>query len=249
MISAVWFALGTSALPAADFWQKKNYSDWTAEEVTRMLWDSPWARKAPVRLKGDAAIGGSGMGSGDMEVDNPADMHGAMDAGRGDEEGGGGPRGVGGGRAPATPSPPRIEVIVRWQTALPIKQAIARFHYGDYAQTSWKIGKMLALQEPYYIAGIIGLPQRLAGTNPDDLQSFATLKVGNLPPIRAVAVMNEKLMSAEVNVYFFFPKLQAGAHVVTAADSEVEMRLDAPKMEIRRKFKLKDLMYSGKPEL
>ena len=236
---------GSLTLFGADFWQTKKYSDWSDKEVGKMLLDSPWARKASVELRGSAV----------MDVPNPGgltDIGGDMNSRRGDlDDAGQGPsrREQTGGRPPEASSAQDKNVVVRWQSALPVKQAIARFHYGDFTEPSWNIDKMLYLDEPYYIAGIIGLPERLAGPNLKALTSVATLRLKNRPAIQAVAIQTEELMAGTVNLFFFFPKLQPGAHLITDADKEVEVVLNAPGAEVRRKFKLKDLMYNGKLEL
>jgi len=45
--------IGISALPAADFWEKKSYYEWTNQECTKMLTDSPWAWELKVYLAGN----------------------------------------------------------------------------------------------------------------------------------------------------------------------------------------------------
>ncbi len=140
-------------------------------------------------------------------------------------------------------------LIIRWQTAVPIRQAVARFHYGDEAETSEKIAQQLNREEPYYIVGILGLPLTLAGDKPEELKSRATLKVGSEPPIQPLDILTEKLMNPAFNVFFFFPKAQPGAHLITLADETVEFSFETPLAQIRRTFVLKDLIYKGKLEL
>jgi hypothetical protein len=43
-------------------------------------------------------------------------------------------------------------LIVRWQTAVPIRQAVARFHYDDQAGTLEEVAKQLNREEACYIA-------------------------------------------------------------------------------------------------
>ncbi len=144
---------------------------------------------------------------------------------------------------------PRISVIVRWQTAVPIRQAVARFHFGEESGTSEKIARMLQREEPCYIAGVVGLPGPLAGAKVEDLRSAASLRIRGRFPIPAVEILTDKLMSGAYNVFFFFPKQEPGAHIITLDDEEVEFVLDVPWMEIRRPFKLKELVYNGRLEL
>jgi hypothetical protein len=140
-------------------------------------------------------------------------------------------------------------LIIRWQTAVPIRQAVARFHFGDESGTSEKIAQQLSREEPFYITGILGLPLSLAGPKPEELRSWVSLKVGSRPPVRPVDVLTEKLMSPALNVFFFFPKLQPGAHAITLGDETVEFVLESPLVEINQIFVLKELVFAGKLEL
>jgi hypothetical protein len=140
-------------------------------------------------------------------------------------------------------------LIVRWQTAVPIRQAVARFHYGDEAGTSENIAQQLNREEPYYIVGILGLPLTLIGPKPEELKSWVSLKPGGQPPLRPVNILTDKLMSQALNVFFFFPKLQPGARLITLDDETVEFSLQSPLVEIRRMFVLKELVYASKLEL
>ncbi len=198
MFTMLWaaFVLG------ADFWIETPFYKWSDQEVGRMLTNSPWARRAEVKVKGSVPAGA-----------------------------------------------PAVYIIVRWQTAVPIRQAVARFHFGEESGTSEKIAKMLGRNEPCYIAGVLGLPGPLVGTNLEDLESAATLRIRNRPPIPAIQLLTDKLMSGAYNVFFFFPKNEPGAHVITFEDEEVEFVLDSPLVEIRRPFKLSELVYDGKLEL
>ena len=53
---------------AADFWAKKPYQSWSAEETQRMMEDSPWA--TALKLGGIQSIAGSNSGyRGEMQDD------------------------------------------------------------------------------------------------------------------------------------------------------------------------------------
>jgi hypothetical protein len=58
--------IGLSALPAADFWEKKSYYEWTKQECTKMLTDSPWAWELKVYLTGN--IGNNDAAGGQQHV-------------------------------------------------------------------------------------------------------------------------------------------------------------------------------------
>ena len=145
-------------------------------------------------------------------------------------------------------APPTVTAIVRWHTALPIKQAAARSRYGDEAATSPDAAKMLARQEQQYVVGIAGLPGRLVRGKPEQLRSSAFLKVKGQPPLQAADVKGDREQD-RANLYLFFPRGQAGSHVITLDDQEVEVLLKLPSLEIKRKFRLKEMVYEGKLEI
>ena len=55
-VVGVWLLTG-AALVAADFWEEKDFTTWSAQEVQEMLTDSPWAKQVRLLVGGrrDAA--------------------------------------------------------------------------------------------------------------------------------------------------------------------------------------------------
>lgn len=249
LATAVLMMLGLAAvaLLAADFWQTKKFTDWSDKEVQRMLKDSPWARPVEVRLGGGLGMGGMGGRGGRGGRGGGGGLPSAEMGGGGLEEGGGGGRGGGGGMG-GIEAPPTQTVIVRWHTALPIKQAVARARYGAEVSTSPEAAKMLARQETHYVVGVIGLPMAMAKMNPARMKSNALLKIKGRPPIEAEAVQAAPDQRG-ANLYLFFPKSQPGSHVIALEDNEVEVSMKLGSTEIKRKFKLKDMVFEGKLEI
>lgn len=240
----VILSLGAASLVAADFWEKKKLSDWTDKEVRKMLTNSPWARVVDVRLGGPVG-GPSGGRRGGGSRTPSAGGGGGGDIG-GDDTGGGSSR-RGGFDAPELP--PATPLTIRWHTALPVKQAVAKSRYGDEVMTSPEAAKFLSRQEERYIVGVAGIPAfAFRGADPASLKSNAVLKVKDKPPIRAEEVQASRDQRT-VDVFVIFPRGQQGSHVITLEDNEVEFSLDLGRTDIRRKFKLKDMVYEGKLEL
>ncbi len=67
----IWI-LACVALPAADFWEDKDYTSWSEEEVQEMLSDSPWSRAVTVvvgRAGGrSSAFQNTVVGDGDDDI-------------------------------------------------------------------------------------------------------------------------------------------------------------------------------------
>lgn len=247
----ITLSLAAAALTAADFWEKKKFSQWSEKEVQKMLRDSPWARPVEIRLDTMAGprAGGGGGGRGGRSRGGGGGG-GFSDAsvgagGMGGEEGG---MGRSGGGFAGPDSIPTLTVHVRWRTALPIKQAIVRGRFGDEAGSSPEAARLLSGQETAYIVEIAGLPASLARVNPEQVKAAAQLRIKDKPPIQAVDVKGGRDQGG-VNLYLIFPRGQEGSHVIVVEDREVEVFLKAGPLDIRRKFRLKDMIFEGKLEI
>src|SRR5450755_2505064 len=66
LLSALSGSLLTVALLASDFWKTKDYTQWTSDEVAKVLTDSPWAKQISVTSEqtGGEQRRGGGMGRG-----------------------------------------------------------------------------------------------------------------------------------------------------------------------------------------
>ena len=240
--------IGATTLLSADFWQHKKFSEWNEKEVAKILSDSPWARKVSAKVTGGS---GGGNRGGGMDIGGGSPSEGGdMGGGGGGRRGGGGGRRSGGGLdiPPAPPRAPTIEIVVWWHSALPIKQAIARYRFRDEAGASAEAAKMLAEEEEYHIVGLFGIPQRLAGPKPEVLKSAAVLNVRNVPSIEPAGVQVENTPGRE-SIFLFFPKHQPGAHAFKVEDNEVELVVNSPTIQFKQKFKLKDMVFDGKLEM
>jgi hypothetical protein len=236
-------ALGMSVAIAGDFWKSKKFSTWNDEESKKMLEDSPWARQVPIKYILTGGPGGGGMGGGMGR----GGMGGGMPAGG---MGGGGGEG-GGGFGPLMPPRPEMQTpkaTLRWQSALPIKQAIARIRFKDEVEKSEDAAKSLSRQEGQYILGISGVTGGPNTFKVDVLKAGATIKIGNLVPIPPSDVIVDRQGMMTV-LFFAFPKTQAGAHVIEEKDKSIEFLLKTPNMELKGKFSLDDMVYQGKLEI
>ncbi len=236
---------------AEDFWQKAKFTDWSDKDTQKMLRDSPWARQVEIRLGGGGGAGGMGGGRGGRGGGGGggADISAAPNAG--DDFGGGGTGGMGGGRGrggggQSMESAPGHVVVVRWHTALPIRQAVARIRFGKEAGTSPEAAKMLQPEEKRYVIGISELPpQVLMRSRPAELKSKAMLHVKGREPLEAGEVVAER-GERGATLYLVFPR---ASFPITLDDKEVEVVLKLTAVEIKRRFRLKDMLFDGKLEL
>src|SRR5262245_17120035 len=106
---------------AEDFWTKKEYMQWTDEEVRKIMTNSPWAKdvtvSAPVAAlggRGQRAAGG-GPSSSSTDVENPGGGGGRR--GRGGR-GGGGSGDEGGGASEAI-----VTFNISWRSPVLMRRA------------------------------------------------------------------------------------------------------------------------------
>lgn len=213
--------LALTPLMAADFWEEKKFTEWNDRQVRRILEDSPWAH--PVSVGDDRGAGGAGM----ADARNRASR---------------------GGTSTAPAAPPTVTAILRWHTALPVKQAVARMRFGAEAGTSAEAAKLLARQEDRYVLGVAGLPAGLLQDDAAAVKKGIVLKLKNKPPIPVADVQGER-KGNRVNLFLIFPKGQDGSPLIEASDGEVEVEIRLESERISRKFKLKDMMFGGKLEI
>jgi len=231
---------------AADFWTTKPFTDWNDKEVQKLLTDSPWTGKVTVSgglgLGGGAPAGkgggrGGGRGSGPQGDSVGADP--GIDGGRG----GGGGGDFGGGGAPSG-----VTVTLLWQTALPVKQALAKRRFGSEAGTSPDAKAIVERVDQVYVLTLIGMPGFAVGAAQGDkkaaLLESTTVSVNGKPPLKAVDVQISGGRGT-ANVSFLFPKTTT----FTAEDKEMEFSSKFDKTTVKHKFKLKDMVFNGKVEM
>jgi len=228
---------------AADFWTTKPFTEWNDKEVQKILSDSPWTEKVTVSAPtgggpGIAESGGGGRGGG---------RGGSRGGPQGDsinpDSSTDGGNGGGGGGAPGG-----VSVTLLWQTALPVKEALIRRQYKDEAGTSPEAKARLERVEQVYVLTLIGMPGQMPGATQADrkaeLIASTLLTVPGKPPVQAVDVQSSGGRGLG-NVSFLFPRTT----VFTADDKELEFFTKFDKIVVKKKFKLKDMVFKGKVEM
>ena len=231
------FGLG---LAAADFWQKP-YLEWSDKDTAKMLTNSPWAKSVSVSASVPGGAGGA----------PPIAPDGAGGGGGGGFGGHGGPQGGGGSEfGPGAPgsAPPSIDVVARWQSALPIRQAFVRLKFGAEADKSAEAAKVLEQQERPYEIVLSGPMGMFLGGKPGDaakaLSEVSFLSSRRTGEIKAVQIEVGK-PGKTMDVVFAFPRSMP----FTVEDKEVELVTKLGTSTLKYKFKLKDMVLNGKLEM
>ncbi len=229
------------SLLAADFWQAKPFTDWNDKDVQKMLQSSPWAKPFSVALStGNGSVAGrkAGNSSNSGAMSGPAGTADQGGLGRyaGSREGGPDSNPGGG---------PTINLTVRWQSALPVREALVKAKYGNEAATSPEAKKMLEAPIEHYILAVGGVPKATLRGDAEELKKQmlgqGVLMIKGKDPIKPVDFMTENT-GATAEVLFAFPKTAA----ITEDDKEVEFVVRIGDLSVRQKFRLKDMLVNGK---
>ncbi len=236
-------SLCLAALGASQPWSK-DFAQWTPADIDKVLTASPWAQQA-------FATFGKVLEPDDMPIVPPPGAEGNMAGSRGVSDGhwdGGVSRNTGLGETPTLP------VTVRWDSALPVREALTR---------SSKDAPVSARAAKDYIITVIGLasasahkasppdanPSDGVEREPQDPAEIARAFVTNssLLPRGKPGIMAEDATydPATGAVHLFFPRSEA----ITVGEKEVTFVTRFGSLNVRKKFRLKEMTYKGQLQL
>jgi hypothetical protein len=219
--------LASAALIAADFWDEKDFTAWSPQQIDKMITDSPWAKKATIVLGSLREQAGSGGGF----QSGGAGFGGAGGAGRDSDGDGGEFNGV-----------RRITATVAWISALPVRQAIARLRAGVDAPVL-PDDRRMPEDEAFYVVAVAGMPARVAqASSLSDVLGKTALKSKRKEPIKPADIRVVPESKQTVRLEFVFPKNNAFA----LDDKEVEFVTKIGAADIARKFTLADMVVRGR---
>lgn len=226
--TAILIGLGLPAvlpLPGAEteFWNERKPEEWTDDERELLLTKSPWAREASV----DFNSGGGGLGPS-------RSTRGGMTNRR-----------TGGTVIPQDPGSPvnpgHYQAIVRWESALPIREANHNELKDDPAAN--------------YILSVIGDVPMLGGGGNDETDSEFQQRLEMLKeytklekkgdPIYLVKIGRLKGPPAKSGTLFYFERND----LIRLADHQVTFVTKLGPIGVKCKFPLHDMVYQGKLEL
>jgi hypothetical protein len=254
-------ALGAAALPvpafSADPWET-DPSKWQQKDLQKLLTDSPWARNVSVAMGGPSVgpIGGGGGGRGGRGGGGGGggSMPDASGSGGMGGEGGPGGGGRGGGMAPT------MNFLIRWQTARPVKIASVRARMGAEADTSQQAKEYIEREEKEYVIAVVmpnmrppgqGRPGAPKGGPEGDRKGNEEEAAAKLKEVVWLSWKNhEKVHPTSITMpregqsafIFHFAK----EHPIELEDKEVEFAMRRGNLEVKKKFKLKDMVFQGK---
>jgi hypothetical protein len=224
----------TAFLFAADYWEKKPYTKWDDQEIARLLIDSPWAKEVIIKLPRDYV-------PAPPAAPPPASLSGVTGQTSVAASSGAGPLGYSVGKKTQS-LPPGATVRVRWESAEPMRQAIARTLY---SAGSNKALDLVLNHPPGYVIVIDNIPPYLEsarfGSLQADLMASATLRPGKHNAIHPSSVV-VSANSGGLVVKMLFPSDEP----IRFEDREVVLEAQAGISGIRCVFQLNQMLFQGK---
>lgn len=234
-------ALPAAVLYAETFWETADPADWTRPQVEELLYNSPWAKAASVDAggSGGGGFGFPGGGSTGGGVGFP---------GGGGRSGGGIGFPNGGWGVPLRSSYNGYDdgdaaITVRWDSALPVRQAIA-YSRDDLAP---QVRDELLHRGPnHYVIAVDALPPAGAwlAEEPERLRQSSRLIRKGKPAIRASSMEIVPHPGAP-GVILYFPRDEE----ISLDDKTVQFELTPGEVNVRAKFKLKEMVFRGELQL
>jgi hypothetical protein len=232
--------VGGTRLYAAnqDFWNKKEPSEWSSQEIDQLTTKSPWAKEVTAQYAGQ---GNDPYGSGGQTGS------GGQGGGWGSPGGTGVPGfgipgigGVGGGRGRRTEPVETVRGTVRWETAKPILEALKNPIPDAFTN--------------HYVISVNGLPldpgaRRRYQDDPDARSQTTGDMVDQLKGVTFLEPKGQRdvqpgivQQQGSTTILFGFSKELLN---LKPEDKEVSFTTQFGRVPIRAKFVLKDMMYRG----
>jgi hypothetical protein len=205
------------AFAAKEFWNERKPEEWTAAEVKELLSKSPWTKDGEIKDNGQVGSLGSPRAAGRRPATRTPN----------------------GGNAPSSPAKITWKAIVRWDSALPVQEALK--------------GAVPKDVKDFYVLNVIGnLPGAVPSEDePADRGSLAYLKDNTKLQHKGDEIHLSRVENAPggdlspAGTYFYFSRMLA----LMPEDKEVTFVTRVGPLDIKCKFTLKDMTYRGKLEL
>jgi hypothetical protein len=168
----------------------------------------------------------------------------------------GGGRGTGGNRGGMGRSQPDVEVTVQWYSSKPVRLATQKRQSSD--------AKAEPLQPlDHYVIAVVGFPAGSGSRRGGDAEDGGDSQPGGMSDSMQDRIKDGSMLtrkghdpihpdkaawdnsSGTRTLMLYFPKTDA----ITAADKDVEVQVAMGRMQLKKKFALKEMTYGGNLEL
>ena len=261
----------TFELTAADFWTAKPYTEWSDKELQKLMTDSPWAKTTTVTPIVLPPAGGNNLpqatnlstgGGGGGAASNAATAGGKGGSGKGSvggAEGAGGGAGGGGGRGGGGRGQGAQDLtqtyVIRFMSAVPMKQGAQKLRLGKEVATSTEAKALIEREEKEYIVVVTIVPpagggrggRRGSGLDSDAVKAAmqeCTLTAKGKDALTPTDVQLHE-SNGSIDAFLFFSKKNA----FTADDKDVEVAFKFAGSSVKERFHPKDMVVNGKLEM
>ncbi|MBV9766943.1 MAG: hypothetical protein JOZ48_19020 [Acidobacteriaceae bacterium] len=251
------FASGTMVFAATGVWQSKDFRNWTDDDARSVMTDSPWAKPMPMPAGGRPGMvviepGANNAPPPSASLGNPSNTTSGANMAVGANPGSAGPADPSGTHnLPTTPSlsavsgntgapAPQSRLTIIWASAMPVRLAVLKLRSAANMPTDEQVANVTR-PRPNYVIAVVGLPAPEGGSDPKALASSAFLTVRG----KSALVANDSSYRRIGNSDVYFFHFTRASLPITAADQQVEFKMTAGNMEIKRKFELKEMQYQG----
>lgn len=213
----------------------EDWTRWSDKKVLEILTDSPWARRRKVRLDWYRR---------DPEPPRAEEMPGATGPNM-RRPGGSNP--IGGIGVPRTSLPLEADLIIRWSSALPVRQARALYIQRSQAGQGRALAELLEEQPEHAIVEIHGLPALIAhkGAGSVELAAMQGVRL-RLPRGRVAAPVKTRadITGLTLDLYAHFERA-----VMDPPGGEIEVAVDLQIARFRERFRMSEMVYGGRFEI
>jgi hypothetical protein len=201
----------------ADFWNKRDPSEWTEDEIQRLLTQSPWAKQATTIVEpGPRGTPSAGAGSGTAGVGingiglGPGGRQEKQDTGN-------------------TNAPPPPQGMVVWESAQTILDGRKKPLPKEF--------------KDHYTLSISGIPSRQIANDKlvDQLRQFTFLQPNDQPPVQPGTVRQVAGRADPLLVGFSKDVLQLSAN-----DKSIHFTTAVGLFLLKTKFDTKEMRYQGR---
>ena len=148
-----------------------------------------------------------------------------------------------GGFRPGT-STPQTRLVIQWQSAQPIRQAMVRGRIEQGGTVDPEAQVFLDQSSPGYVVVVTGLPGQFGRLTPEALMAEARLERKGKSPIVPAQAQPQRAERG-VTIVYIFPKDAA----IVLEDKEVEFITEVGDVTIKKKFTLEDMVFNDQLEL
>ena len=148
-----------------------------------------------------------------------------------------------GGFRPGT-STPQTRLVIQWQSAQPIRQAMVRGRIEQGGTVDPEAQVFLDQSSPGYVVVVTGLPGQFGRLTPEALMAEARLERKGKSPIVPAQAQPQRAERG-VTIDYIFPKDDA----IVLEDKEVEFITEVGDVTIKKKFTLEDMVFNDQLEL